>query len=551
MRLLRAISVVLLLAVPASAADLTFSLAGAGQFDTNVFRATTNEQWDFLFEFFPRVKLEEERETDISYYLDYRAPAEISTRFYNNISSVDQFFNAGGTWHANDRLTFYTKNNFIWANSFNNRIEFDNGDTDNLIINTQRDRVTHDIFEAGANYLFTPRLTGTLEGGFGYFGTTRDDRSTVWSANASAKTSYVVHPHHQLGGGFRYNYQNFSGYPGQLGSQTNNYYFFADWAWQISETLRFSVSAGPAVFQTMQDDTPPAAPTETVPFVAVGPGGASLDPAAGIQNLDGSLATSANEGDLIVGRFGSSVTGGAGCPQIPNPQTLDPTDLIPIIPQPGTTGSSAVGCPAGIRVQPTDTGALNDIMAPILLTNTNPLGAEDTSVTLFAGVALVKRWSPNLISALRYNRDQGIASGVGGSVVRDAVSLTTNWDFAERWELLFRGDWTLRQSESLGTSVFFQAAGVPLTGAAANVPSAAGYQGTVFVQQLPLDSIDTQRWGVAGELAHRLTKRTRVALRLQYNQQISQRLSLGRTSDFDDFLATLGVRHTWDPIHLW
>jgi hypothetical protein len=534
-------ALVLLLAVPASGADLQFSLGGAGQADSNVFRSTANEQWDFLFLFTPSVRLQEERQTDVSYFLDYKFPAEISTRFYDNITSVNQFLNAGGTWHANDRLSFNARNQFRYANSLSNQVSFGadatTGGQDIPIVNTERDQITSNVFDMGGTYLFTPRLSGQLK--------------TGWQANALASANYVLHPKHRVGGGFRYSFQNFSGFPGQLGSQTNNYYFFGNWAWQIMETLNFSATLGPAIFQTKQDDTPPLASTQLVPRLLVPAGGVTFSAVEGIQDLTtGTVVTSANEGDVIVGRFANSVNGDPGCPTVPDLRTPDPDDVVPIITARGQSGL-VPGCPSGILIRSSDAAALAQIDQPILLTNDNPIGAEDTSVTLFAALSLVKRWSPNLISALRYSRDQGIASGVGGSVVRDAFTLSTNWDFAERWEFLFRGDWTLRQSESLGTSVFSEALGVNLAGAAGSVPRAAGFEGTVFVQQLPFDTIDTTRWGVTGEVAHRLNKRTRAWIRLQYNQQSSRSASLGSSSDFDDFLATLGVHYTWDPIHVW
>ena len=71
----------------------------------------------------------------------------------------------------------------------------------------------------------------------------------------------------------------------------------------------------------------------------------------------------------------------------------------------------------------------------------NPSGESDSEVTGFIDAVLSQRWSPTLATALRYSRQQGDASGLGGTVIVDAVSLSNTWDFAERWQLALRGDW--------------------------------------------------------------------------------------------------------------
>ena len=63
--------------------------------------------------------------------------------------------------------------------------------------------------------------------------------------------------------------------------------------------------------------------------------------------------------------------------------------------------------------------------------------------------------------------------------------------------------------------------------------------------------VETNRWGVAGRLNHRMWQNTNLFVELAYNEQRSKQGSLGNFSDFEDFLATFGVRHVWEPIKLW
>jgi len=175
-------------------------------------------------------------------------------------------------------------------------------------------------------------------------------------------------------------------------------------------------------------------------------------------------------------------------------------------------------------------------------------------------VVLSKRWTPTLASAFRYSREQGNASGLGGTVVGDSVSLSTTWAFWERWQLAVRGDWIQRESVFRVAETKTVVVGVT----DADIP------GGTFVQQLAgfesqlngpgtgeafnsdrRNSIETNRWSVAGRLTHRLFRNTDLFGQVRYDQQSSDRGTLGRSSDFENILGLVGVRHTFEPIKLW
>jgi hypothetical protein len=172
------------------------------------------------------------------------------------------------------------------------------------------------------------------------------------------------------------------------------------------------------------------------------------------------------------------------------------------------------------------------VLAALQSQNQNTGGG---SVTIFGNALISRRWSPTLITALSYERRQGGASGLGGSVVEDYVYVTGNWDFTERWQLALRGDYVLRQSVETQRVQLPAILQVALAGSS---PRATA-------------SIDTDRWGVGGRLTHRMTKRFRTYLDVRYNRQTSPGATLGRPTDFSNFIAVLGVDYSFDPVHLW
>jgi len=200
---------------------------------------------------------------------------------------------------------------------------------------------------------------------------------------------------------------------------------------------------------------------------------------------------------------------------------------------------------AAFRTEVEDENTL--LGSPFGLTNTDPAGGSSDDLTVFAEAALSQRWTPNLASAVRYQRSQGNASGLGGTVTSDAVSFSTTWDFRERWQFAFRGDWTRRKSVADVVQVFNLAQGLPVGGGYV----AAEYTGTSVSGAPSQNRIETNRWGVAGRLNYRMWRNTNVFVELGYHEQDSKQSSLGNFSDFEDFLATIGVRHVFEPIKLW
>jgi hypothetical protein len=184
----------------------------------------------------------------------------------------------------------------------------------------------------------------------------------------------------------------------------------------------------------------------------------------------------------------------------------------------------------------------------IPVTNSNPGGESDSEITGFVDLVLTQRWSPTLSTALRYSRQQGNASGLGGTVIVDAVSLSTAWEFLERWQLSVRGDYARRQSAFDIAQTYDVVSGQTLPGGSA--VNVAGRTGSAFNSTRGVE-IDTDSWGIGGRITHQLFKTTSIYVQARYGEQDSRSSTLGADSDFENFLATFGVRHVFEPIPLW
>ena len=145
--------------------------------------------------------------------------------------------------------------------------------------------------------------------------------------------------------------------------------------------------------------------------------------------------------------------------------------------------------------------------------------AKDDRIAVFGNAEIDRRWSPTMISALGYERRQDTASGVSGSAILDAVDLTHSWNFADRWTVSARADWTQRKS-------------------ATNV-------------QQGIDDLNTQRWGAGSTLSYAITRNLTSSLRYQYTKQDSKGGTAGRISDFDAHIVTIGIQYSLDPIEVW
>ena len=425
-------------ALPALGSDLTFSLGGTGEYDSNVFRRDRDTEDDFIFTIRPGVRLHEDRGDDVNYSISYLMPIELSTQFSDELNDIDHIAQGRVEYRINERLTLNLRDHFRYLRS---TLRQERTNPEDVAagegvpaLSEVRDRVTLNDGSVGVSYLFSPRWVGRANFSSTFFDTTRDDRSKNYSLGGVFDTLYRMSRQHQVGGGARYGFQQFDDREGFAGSETHTVGIFGSWRWIVDETTTLSVSAGPTLLITEQDDSDQTFTSAPVPFEFVPAGTYS-----GFFDRDNVQQQNRTVGNrsLLVPSF-EVVDGG-----IVSNCTPGRTALEFIAPCQGNVLFDSAD-PTGI-----DQATIAAILDPanaVTLTNTDTRGSDSDRITFFAEVVLSKRWSPTLASAFRYSREQGNASGLGGAVVGDSVSLSTTWDFLERWQLAVRGDWLQRES---------------------------------------------------------------------------------------------------------
>jgi len=523
--------------VPAFAADLELSAGGEVEYDNNVFRSDTDKENDILFRLRPGVRVFEDRGDDLNFSLGYELPVEFSVDNTEELDDVDHSLGGQFGYHANDRVEIFGNDQFGYLRSTLRGSGVDTdalSDTQNFPAFTdERDQVKINDAALGTSYRFSPRLVGRLVGSTDFFDSTRSDRARVYSVGGMADASYTLTAKHQLGVGGGYTFQDFDDREDTSGSeipgsQTNSYRLFGTWRWLIDQTLSLEVQVGPAYLETQQNDADPVRLVVRVPFNQL--------PAATVTGFfdENGNALPANTpispGSLLVPSLLTQPGQGPNCGTV---------DGVPVV----------SGCNFNVVLDAVDdqsiiSSILNDTVA---VTNLNPSGDSDQNFNLFANVVLTKHWSPTLASALRYTRQQDSASGLGGTAILDAVSLSNTWDFWDRWQLALRGDWTRRESAFNLEQTYDQVTGQVYPGGTVVF---AARNGTAF-NSTQDTGIDTQRWGVAARITHQLFRSTSLYVQVRYDEQVSGSDTLGNSSDFENILATFGVRHTFEPIKLW
>jgi hypothetical protein len=528
------------------AAELTFGIDGAVEYDSNVFRSSRDEQDDFIFRFRPSVALGEERGQDLNYRVQYALPVEFAVE-HTQVDDVDQELYGTVGYHVNDRFEIYAANTFRYIRS-ELRTNFDGTEAavDTPFINDERDRVTINNAMAGFRYLFTPRLVSSFDLSHDFFHPTRDDRQENWQLQGVGNLLYTLTPKHRVGGGAAVAYQKFYDSQDIVGSEAQIYNVFGSWRWAIDEKTQFSASAGPAIIRSEQEDADASDVRNWIPFTRVN--GNFTAPGGFVDILgDDVSGETFSGGVLLLSQFEQ-------CPEL-----QDSTDRVLVSNQSCNVSVVVplIGPDAALAEEIQNTQAT--------VNNENPNGDDSTDVTVFADVTLTRTWTDKINSAIRYAREQGNASGLGGSVVGDSLVLSNNWQITEKWLLSGRAEWGQRKSVSEAGQVntfvaeldpataFLNSPGGSAITVAGVAAGAAGVPvaGEAFTQRDDTTEIDTMRWGLASRITRIFTRNTSGYLQFTYNKQESQGDSLGDPSDFDDYLVTLGVQHEFSPIKLW
>lgn len=549
-RLIPATLLILCAALPAYGANLQFSVGGAVEYDDNVFRRESDKEDDILFRIRPGVRIYEDRGEDVNFSLGYAIPFEWALDNNSELQDEDHIVDGRFTYRVSDQLEFFGDDNFGYLRSTLRRERIgtdtsaDNATNSGFTptISDERERVTRNDGQLGMLYRFSPRTVLRFSTSSDFFDPSRDDRSRVYSISPVLDLQYRLNLKHQIGAGAGYTYQDFDERDFFAGSQTHTYRLFASWRWTIDETTSFELAAGPSYLEQEQETSPAVQNQFAVPFSVVS------GPVTAFDRMANPVSRNVGPGSLlVVSHLANPGTGvQVNCDSLNGQVVLQ-------------------GCTPNIVLDSNDAGdqgVINAITSQIVpVTNSSPTGDSGSNLTAFGQATLVKHWSDTLSTALSYTRSQGNASGLGSTVVVDAASLQNTWEFWDRWQLALRGDYVYRESVFDSERTFVRefpveaadlglAPGAIVTLAGVCDPSTGCTAGSAFNAD-SRSKIETQRWSVAARVTHRLFRNTRLYGQARYDDQESESGTLGRRTDFDNYLLTFGVLHSFEPIKLW
>ena len=489
----------LLLAESSWALDLDGALRASTEYDSNVRRTDgPGHTDDVVFRITPLVRLVED-DGKFHWNIDYRFPYEFAVNT-TRIDGFRHFLNAKGDYFLSERTRFYASDQFSKSDALSQNGGTAPGDVDT--IGSFRAPVWRNRATLGVNHLFTPRVSSDLSFTHRYFDTNLLNRSQTDVFVGSARMNYMLSARHRVGGGASGTFQDFSENNAGTRPASQSFFLnlFASWAWMIDETTNLEVAGGPTYVDTQEDAPPPFATVPVVPTVNGGTGAFLFDSCS----FDGTAVF-------------------AACGPVP-------------------VALSAIGI-ADAAVAGAQTIRFS---GPLPQSNSN-------SWNFFANLALSKRWTPVHNTRLSYRRTDSTSSGLGASVL-DAVGLTHAWKFAERWSTSFRADFTHRKSSTDQSVTLVEVVSRTVENGCST--SSGGSldcdlaQTSALISRESSNAIDTNRWGVSTQLAHRLTRHIEVGLRYRFNQQLSADGTLGSPSDFGDHLVTLGVQYDFDRYSL-
>ncbi|MCL4685368.1 hypothetical protein KJ059_11525 [Myxococcota bacterium] len=381
-------------ALPASARgmELVLGWRGATRWDSNVLRTSENEEADFSILTGPTLELRKPQ-GDVTGQLRW----ESLWRGFLKTSDANGFEHSGdlaGRWQADARNLFEIDNQFSRTDSVTSLLDTADGNLTGA--GRSLEAGTDFILQNNVRGTFSRRLSPlmTLEASVANALVQFEDEedSDSLSTRGLLQITRALNERMVAGIGTAFTRQDFDDTIFQEGSGASIAEVFGIFNYQITPTLRMSLSLGPALNQPDDIDA-----IRRVPEVPT---------------------------------LGSFLVDAASCPN-------------------SVFGS---GCSLAVA-QNLATGALTNLA---IATGSVPIveaafldGAPeaDDALTLFGAFSLVKRWERSS-AQLRLQRRTSSASGDGTSQDLTLANVVFNWQPARRWSLTAIAAWTLQTSAS-------------------------------------------------------------------------------------------------------
>jgi hypothetical protein len=477
-------------ALPVRAAvQLELGVEGAAGYNTNVFGRSEGELDDFVGRVGPDIRLLDE-DGSVSWEFRYRPEYQAFVE-YSDLDDWDHDVLGDLSWHASPRTHLGLTGRYLDVSSnslLTDDVLLPDGTVDTDLA-FRVDRVQRLVADAVLSHNLTPRDSLLLS-----LGLFDSDPEAEASSNQRTSSATLAYNHRlsatdSIGAFVRYNRQVVE--LTQDDTRTDFYNVSLQWRHDISPTLFFDVSAGPAFVDSQNQDLDIVVPNRR------------LYPL--LQGEDGLFRNV---------RASTCPTLDSGTPYI------DPTcELFPFL------------IPSTITPT-TDLMLVGDLFEP-----------SSNEITYFASATIEKRWA-RASAILRYVRDTDNTSSAlatRGSV-RDAVTGSFRWEPVPRWRLLLVASWQRTEAAGEGFQFVNAVEGTTVQG----VDDVARATGIGGLQIDTKSSID--RYTLSGRLTYEFNPRTEVYLRAFYNKQNSS--AVGFSREVDRVVVFIGFSHYFTPIRL-
>ena len=476
-----------------SAADLIFEPEISVEFDDNIFASADDEFTDIIYRGRPRVSIKDE---DGSFQFGFRyEPGFEAFARADGISNWEHSLRWTGEWRVGPRTRLSFDDRFDRLTSAGRFNETSTG--------ADTRPATEEVFgrrrykRNSANLVLEHQLRPNhfvalnVDHFYQDYGTLSS--GTVESVGGGVSYSYALSATDRFGLGVSFTRQEFEDFGFQEDSETDFYYVYGSWTHEFDPTLTMSISAGPTLIDA---DIPSSFPT-SFPNQLLNP---VLQEGTNFRLADLSSCDVENGFRIL-----------SGC------------------------------SPTGPLLSEAQVGLIPRVTLPLQGSISDP---DDTDVTFFASGELTKRWG-TWTTGITYRRQASASSQFGTSTVSDTVRATATWMPSPRWQVNLIGIYFNREQSSdsqiLVTSLGPSGLAPPFDGSAAAV-------GVVAVETDR--AVDTDQWQLHTVVNYRWNRRLTVFGRVFYvEEEEDGDIQAGR--DTERFRAFVGVRYTFDRIHLY
>jgi len=375
---------------------------------SNVYRTTDEDalgrtipkEDDFSIRTGPDLRLRDPQ-GDLTYDLNYRLRYEEFIRL-NGISEFDHFASARADWSATDRTSFTIANDFADTASLNGLFTFV-GPTADAIVRADRQRILTNTLSSSSRHRLGKLWELTLSGDHTIYDYESEGTQDSTSFSGTLQLTRGITPRLVMGMGGSFQRQEYdAGDVAGEGSGTNFFQGFGVANYQMSRTLRLTVSAGPALSVPDEIDPADANVFSLQPF--------NIDTC---PLLDGQRVIPLAQAE----RF-----------QI---QSGDRCSVLAV----------GVGGATFLPVLNTAEGG-----ARIAIPNLGDTGVENT-LTYFARVRIEKSWRLYRAS-LSYSRSANSGSGLGTSTIIDSLFAQLIYTPTRYWTFTLQGVGSLQSAVS-------------------------------------------------------------------------------------------------------